>query len=98
MLPTLVYTNEKQNFNNMQNDNLKHKNPNGTKPVLADGAYVCDCGNKAKVPLCYECFKKGLERQESPMLYSTNELTSSFIIKVFLVMFIIGIVCGMLFL
>jgi hypothetical protein len=75
------------------NNELKNETANGTKPVLADGAYVCDCGNKAKIPLCYECFKKGLEKQESPMLYSTNELTSSFIIKVFLVMFIIGIVC-----
>jgi hypothetical protein len=69
---------------------------NDANRVLADGAYVCNCSNKAKIPLCYECFKKGLEKQESPMLYSTNELTSSFVIKFFLIMFIIGIVCWML--
>ena len=82
----------------MKNENLtNHKSGNDANRLLADGAYVCDCGNKAKIPLCYECFKKGLERQESPMLYSTNELTSPFVIKVFLIMFIIGVVCVMLF-
>jgi hypothetical protein len=75
----------------MNNETSNKKNDR--KTVLADGAYVCDCGNKAKMPLCYDCFKKGLEKQESPILYSANELTSLFIIKVFLVMFIIAIVC-----
>ena len=54
--------------------------------------YTCDCGQKSKVPLCYECFKNGLKRDDSPMLYSTNEITIAFVMKVFLVMFIIGLI------
>jgi hypothetical protein len=29
-----------------------------------NSAYTCDCGQKAKMPICFDCFKKGLKRND----------------------------------
>jgi hypothetical protein len=78
----------------MINEKLSNEahNPPLSKGVVSGSAYTCDCGQKAKMPICFDCFKKGLERNDSPMLYSTNQITNRFVIKVFIVMFVIGLV------
>jgi len=62
-------------------------------------AYICNCGQKAKIPLCFDCFKKGLEFAEmkeqfynsSPMLYKLKGVTWMLFIWVMIGMLIGGI-------
>lgn len=76
----------------MTQTNKKTQNTALRKTAVSGSAYTCDCGQKAKMPICFDCFKKGLERNDSPMLYSTNQITNRFVIKLFIVMFVIGLV------
>jgi len=42
----------------------EHKVKKLNKPaVINNEAMKCSCGKECKIPMCFECFKKGLERE-----------------------------------
>lgn len=75
----------------------KEKSGNNAKPMLADSAFpmICPCGKPSEIPLCRECFDKGLLRSES-RFEKPSGVSNNFFMLTMLVMAILGLIAAWL--
>ena len=75
----------------------EEQNGNFAKPMLADSAspMICSCGKPSKIPLCRECFDKGLLRSES-RFEKPSGVSNNFFMWTMLVMAILGLIAAWL--
>lgn len=72
---------------------LNQESPPIANVLLADSAssMICSCGKPSKIPLCRECFDKGLLRSESRFEKPLG-VSNSFFIWTMLAMAILGLI------
>jgi len=78
----------------MSKETSKISEPMAENPLLSDSACYCSCGKVSECPLCFECFKKGLERGQR--LEKPTGVSNNLVLWVMFVMLVIGLIAAWL--